>query len=465
MKSAVETLNPTRVKLTVEVPFDELKPSLDAAYKTIAQQVTIPGFRKGKVPPRIIDQRIGRGAVIEEAVNEALPRFYAQAVEESEVRPLGQPTVDVTEVPTDGDKGLTFTAEVDVRPEITLPELEGIAVSVDDVVVEQSDVDARVESLRERFGTLVPVDKAAADKDFLTIDLKAVIGEEEIDSATNISYQVGAGNMLPGLDEAVTGLSAGETTTFTAPLAGGPHAGEEALVTVTVSAVKERTLPDLDDDFAQLASEFDTLDELVEDVRGQVEKSKRFEQGLQARERVLEKLLEDVEVPIPEGVVADEVHRHLENENRLEDDEHRAEVDAEARKTLKAQLLLDAVVEKLQVNVSQQEFVEYLVASSQQYGMAPQAFAQAVEQAGQVPAMVGEVARRKALASVLENAKVTDASGNEIDLEELFATEADEDDVTFEDVDEDEDGDDDVVSASDPTAVSVPDLGESPKND
>ncbi len=465
MKSAVETLNPTRVKLTVEVPFDELKPSLDAAYKTIAQQVTIPGFRKGKVPPRIIDQRIGRGAVIEEAVNEALPRFYAQAVEESEVRPLGQPTVDVTEVPTDGDKGLTFTAEVDVRPEITLPELEGIAVSVDDVVVEQSDVDARVESLRERFGTLVPVDQAAADKDFLTIDLKAVIGEEEIDSATNISYQVGAGNMLPGLDEAVTGLSAGETTTFTAPLAGGPHAGEEALVTVTVSAVKERTLPELDDDFAQLASEFDTLDELVEDVRGQVEKSKRFEQGLQARERVLEKLLEDVEVPIPEGVVADEVHRHLENENRLEDDEHRAEVDAEARKTLKAQLLLDAVVEKLQVNVSQQEFVEYLVASSQQYGMAPQAFAQAVEQAGQVPAMVGEVARRKALASVLENAKVTDASGNEIDLEELFATEADEDDVTFEDVDEDEDGDDDVVSASDPTAVSVPDLGGSPKND
>jgi trigger factor len=427
VKSAVETLNPTRVKLTVEVPFDELKPSLDAAYTSISKQVTVPGFRKGHVPPRIIDQRVGRGAVIEEAVNEALPRFYAQAVEESDVRPLGQPTVDVTEVPDPAKGGeLKFTAEVDVRPELELPELEGIAVTVDDVEVSDADVDERVESLRERFGTLVGVERAAQPGDFVTLDISAVIDGDEIDTVSGVSYEVGSGTMLEGMDEAVTGLQGGEQTTFTAPLAGGDRAGQEAEVTVTVQSVKERELPALDDDFAQLASEFDTLQELRDDLRGQVAQTKRVEQGLQARERLLEHLVETVEVPVPEGIVADEVHRHLEGEGRLEDDEHRAEVDAEARKAFKQQLLLDAVAEKVQVQVAQNELIEYIVSSAQQYGMDPNAFAKAVDEAGQVPAMVAEVARRKALANVLEKAAVTDASGNAVDLSSLFVDEGDD---------------------------------------
>ena len=343
MKSAVETLNPTRVKLTVEVPFDELKPSLDAAYQSISKQVTVPGFRKGHVPPRIIDQRIGRGAVIEEAVNEALPRFYAQAVEESDVRPLGQPTVDVTEVPDPAKGGeLKFTAEVDVRPEVELPELEGIAVTVDAVEVSDADVDERLDNLRERFGTLVTVERAAQTGDFVSLDISATIDDEEIDTVSGVSYEVGSGTMLEGMDEAVTGLQAGEQTTFTAPLAGGDRAGQEAEVTVTVQSVKERELPAPDDEFAQLASEFDTLDELRDDLRQQVAQTKKVEQGLQARERLLERLVETVDVPVPEGIVADEVHRHLEGEDRLQDDEHRAEVDAEARKAFKQQLLLDA---------------------------------------------------------------------------------------------------------------------------
>lgn len=421
MKSAVETLNPTRVKLTVEVPYDELKPSLDAAYKNIGSQVTVPGFRKGKVPPRIIDQRFGRGVVIEEAVNEALPKFYLQAVEESDVRPLGQPEVDVTSVPdpaTGGD--LKFTAEVDVRPEFTLPELDGVEVTVDDVVVGDEQVDERLDGLRERFGSLTVVDRPAAEGDFLSIDLGATIDGDEIDSVKGISYRVGSGEMLEGMDDVLPGLSAGETTTFTSKLAGGDRAGEDSLVTITVQSVKERALPEADDEFAQMASEFDTLDELKESLREQADQTARYQQGIQARERLLDKLLEAVDIPVPESLIKAEVKQHLENEGKAEDDEHGVEVAEEARKAFKAQLLLDAVAEQEQVSVGQQELIEYLLASAQQYRMDPNEFIKAVDEAGQVPQMVAEVGRRKGLAQVLERAVITDESGRTVDLASLF---------------------------------------------
>ncbi|QKE85359.1 trigger factor [Arthrobacter sp. NEB 688] len=432
MKSAVETLSPTRVKLTVEVPFDELKPLLDDAYRTIGGQIQVPGFRKGKVPARIIDQRVGRGAVVQEAVNEALPRFFAEAAEAEDVRAIGQPEVDVTAVPLEDGQELTFTVETDVRPTIELPELTGIAVSVDDVTVSDEDVEERMTSLRERFGTLVGVDRAVEDGDHVSVDLRAEIGGEEIDSVTGISYEVGSGNMLPGMDEALIGMAAGETKTFTAPLAGGDHEGEDAECTVTVQTVKVRELPELDDEFAQLASQFDTMDELRADVVTQAEQAKKYEQGIQARDKVLEHLLETVEVPVPEGIVKAEVDAHLEGENRMDDDEHRAEVDESTRKALKAQFLLDAIAEKLEVRVEQPELIEYLVMSAQQYGMDPNQFAQALDQQGQVPSMVQEVARRKALAAVLDDATVTDASGNAVDLDELVP-DAEDDEAVADD--------------------------------
>ncbi|MGZ4750220.1 MAG: trigger factor [Oryzihumus sp.] len=419
MKSAVETLNPTRVKLTVEVPFEELKPSLDAAYKTIASQISVPGFRQGKVPARIIDQRVGRGAVLQEAVNDALPKFYGQAVEENKVRPLGQPELDVTEVPAEDGQELKFTIEVDVRPEITLPDYEGLAIEVDEVAASDEDVEERLTSLRQRFGTLTGVDREAQTGDFVSIDLTAKIGDEEIDAVKGISYEIGTGNMLDGLDEALVGMKAEETKTFTAPLAGGDREGEDAEITVTVQSVKERVLPELDDDFAQLASEFDTLEELKADVTAQAERAKKFEQGVQARDKVLEHLLDNTEIPVPDALVEAEVHSHLENENRLEDDEHRAEVQESARKALRAQFLLDAIVEKEEVSVGQPELIEYLVMSASQYGMDPNEFAKAVDEAGQIPAMVAEVARRKALATVLEKAAVKDTAGNDVDINEL----------------------------------------------
>lgn len=419
MKTAVETLNPTRVKLTVEVPFDELKKDLDAAYKLIGSQIQVPGFRKGHVPTRIIDQRVGRGAVLQEAVNEALPRLYSQAVHEHELRALGQPDVEVTEVPVEDGQPLAFTAEVDIRPEITLPDLDGLAVTVDSVDVTDEDIDERLTVLRRRFGTLTGIDRAVVDGDFVSIDLSASIAGEDIDAVTGVSYEVGSHQMLPGLDEALVGMSAGDTKTFAAPLAGGDHAGEDAECIVTVQAVKERVLPELDDDFAQLASEFDTLADLKADLAKEARQSKAYGQGIQARDKLVDLLLEKVDFPVPEGVVDAEVKAHLDNEGKAHDDEHGVEVAEETRKGLRVQLLLDAIAEDRGVQVDQSDLIEYLVMSSQQYGMDPNVFAKMVDERGQIPVIVGEVARRKALASVLSKASVVDTTGAPVDLEAL----------------------------------------------
>ncbi len=426
MKSTVESLAPTRVKLSVEVPYEELKPSIEAAYKTIGQQVQVPGFRKGKVPSRIIDQRVGRGAVLQEAINDALPSFYQQAVTEHSVRVLGRPEVDISDVPdptaTDGE--LKFTAEVDVRPELTVPDLTSLKVSVDDIEVTDAEVDERLDALRTRFGTLESVDRPAETGDFLTIDLRAKVGDEEIDSATGVSYEVGSGQMLEGTDEAVVGLSADEEAIFTSSLRGGEHAGADAEITVKVSAVKHRVLPEADDEFAQLASEFDTVAELRADLRTQVESTKAVEQGIQARERVIEALLVEVDVPVPTALVDEEVKRHLEGEGKESDDPHGDEIRTDAEKALQGQLLLDAIAEAENVQVSREELIQFLVSSSRQYGMEPNEFAKAVDEAGQVPAMVQEVGRRKALAIALERAEVTDASGRTVDLEASLSRQA-----------------------------------------
>ena len=430
MKSAVENLTPTRVKLTVEVPAADLKPRLDAAYKSIGANVQIPGFRKGKVPARIIDQRFGRGAVVQEAVNEALPEYYTEAMQEHDLRPLGQPEVNLTSLPMTDDQDFVFEAEVDVVPSFELPDFSGIEVTVDPAELSEEDVQTRLDALRERFGTLKSVKRKAKTGDHTTIDLSAKIGEEEIDSVTGVSYEIGSGTMLDGLDKALRGTKVGETVEFTSPLAGGDRKGENADVTVVVQAVKQRELPELDDEFAQLASPFDTMAELEADLRKQAEQGAKFEQGVAARDKVLEAMLAMVDIPVPANLVEQEVHRHLEGEGRLEDDEHRAEVTESTTKAMQTQFLLDALVERDEIGVDQGELIEYIMMTAQQYGMNPQEFAQQIDQQQQVPAMVSEVGRRKALASVLEAAKVVDTEGNVVDLDEIEPgdDEGDEDD-------------------------------------
>ncbi|MFC6355357.1 trigger factor [Luethyella okanaganae] len=432
--TTVEKLSPTRAKLTITVTPEELKPSITHAYGHIAEQVNVPGFRKGKVPPPIIDQRVGKGAVLEHAVNEGLDSFYRAAVEEHELRPLGRPEADIVEWPSDKDFSgdLLLAIEVDVRPEITLPAYEGIALTVDAVEVTDDEVVEELDRLRSRFGTLISVDRPAKSGDFVTIDLVATIGDSEVDNASGISYEVGSGDLIEGIDEALDSLSAGETTSFESKLLGGDHEGETAEITVTVTAVKERELPAADDDFAQIASEFDTIDELKASLTGQVERSKAFGQGGQARELLIEKLTELVEVPVPAALIEDEVLRHLEGEDRLEDEEHRAEVTESSEKTFRTQLLLDAIAEAEKVTVSQDELSQYLVQGAAQYGMDPNEFVQVLSGNGQIPSMVGEVARNKALAIVLGKAVVTDANGKRVDLSEFTAVAGDDTDAADE---------------------------------
>ncbi|WP_454112519.1 trigger factor [Microbacterium aurum] len=426
--STVEKLGPTRVKLHITVTPDELKPSITHAYEHIAQDIQIPGFRKGKVPAPIIDQRVGRGVVIEHAVSEGLDGFYREAVTANEIRIVGRPSAEVIEWPSDKDFSgdLKVEVEVDVRPEFDLPALEDVTVEIDAVETDEAAIDAELDRLRSRFGTLVTVDRPAAKGDFVELNLVATIDGAEIDRAEGVSYEVGSGELLEGIDEAVDSLTAGEDTTFRSTLVGGDHAGEEAEVSVSVTAVKERELPDADDDFAQMASEFDTIAELRESLAERVAEQSVFVQGASARDKLLEALLAKVEIPVPAQLVEDEVHAHLEGEGRLEDDEHRAEVTEASEKQFRTQMILDKLAEAHEVQVSQEELTQYLIQSAAQYGMAPQEFVDALQQGNQLPAMVGEVARNKALAIALGKVTVVDTNGKSVDLTGFAAVDEDE---------------------------------------
>ena len=426
--STVEKLSPTRVKLRITVTPDELKPSIAHAYEHIAKDVQVPGFRKGKVPAPIIDQRVGRGVVLEHAVSDGLDAFYREAILEHEVRTVGRPSADIVEWPNEKDFSgdLQVEVEVDVRPEFDLPELDGLTVEIDAAEVDDAAVDAELDRLRARFGTLVTVDRPAATGDFVELDLVATIDGAEIDRAEGVSYEIGSGELLEGIDEAVESLTAGEDTTFRSKLIGGDHAGQEAEVSVTVTAVKERELPDADDDFAQIASEFDTIGELRESLVERVGQQAAFGQGSAAREKLIEVLLEKIDIPVPAQLVEDEVHAHLEGEGRMEDDEHRAEVTEASQKQFRTQMLLDKIVEQHDVQVSQEELTQYLIQSSAQYGMAPQEFVEALQQGNQLPVMVGEVARNKALAIALGKVTVVDTNGKPVDLAGFVAVEGEE---------------------------------------
>lgn len=436
MKSAVETLSPTRAKLTVEVPFEELKPSLDAAYKQIAQQINVPGFRRGKVPPMVIDRQVGRGAVLDQAINEALPQKYVEALQENDLQPLAQPEVEVTKL--EDNEVLEFTAEVDVKPTIDLPDYEGLAAEVEDAVVTDEDVEEQLQSLRERFATLQDVERPAAEGDFVVLDLKATQDGEVLEGAevTGMSYQVGRGGMLDGLDEALTGLSAGEEKSFSSELVGGDLVGQAVEVLVAVSQVQEQELPEVDDEFAQLASEFDTVGELTDDVKVRLANGKRLEQAAAARDAVLEALLEKVEVPLPESIVTEELNARRQNieqqlamagitmDKYLEDEkqtveEFEADLERRVRDAVAAQFVLDEIAKKEELGVDQQELSQHLVRRAQQSGQDPQEFANHMFEHNHIPDLVQEILRGKALATIVESAVVTDGSGNQVELKNL----------------------------------------------
>ena len=444
MKTTVETVSETRVKLTVEVEPAELKPSLDAAYKAIAQQVRVPGFRPGKVPPPIIDRQVGRAVVVEQAIQDAVPQFYTDAVRENDIKVLGQPNVDVTQY-NDGEN-LVFTAEVDVRPEITIPAYDDIAVTVDAAVPSDEDIDEQIEALRERFATLTTVERAAEVGDYVSIDLSATIDGEDVPDANakGLSYEVGSGTLVEGLDDELTGAAAGETSTFTSELPAGDNEGKQAEVTVVVNGVKTKELPPLDDDFAQLASEFDTLAELRADMSERLGRVRVREQAVQARDKVLEAMLEKVEVPVPDDVVKAEAQFRRDTANQQlqaaglsleayleaegsDVEKFETELYDGAVTSMKARLLLDAIADAEKFEVNDQELSDQVVRHAQRSGVRPEQFQQYANQlvqGGHLPSLVGEVLREKALTVLVDAATITDSNGDAVDLKALETAEA-----------------------------------------
>ncbi|MFF3181923.1 trigger factor [Rhodococcus pyridinivorans] len=444
MKSTVEQLSPTRVRINVEVPFEELQPDFDRAFKALAGQVRIPGFRPGKAPRKILEARVGRGAVLDQVINEAIQSRYSEAVTANDVKVISQPEIDVTKL--EDNVELAFTAEVDVRPEITLPDFSEIAVTVDPVEITDEDIAEQLLSLRQRFGTLTGVERPVQDGDFVSIDLSATVDGNEVPEAATegLSHEVGSGQLIDGLDEAIIGLSAGESKEFTSTLVAGEYAGKEAVVTVKVNTVKQRELPEADDEFAQLASEFDTIGELEADLRERVQRVKQVEQAGQIRDKVLEVLLETVDIPVPEAAVQAEVDSALHDAiHELDHDEtklnellkaqgsSREEFDKEAResaeRSVKTQLLLDAIAEAENTTVEQQELTERIFFQAQRYGIPPEQFIQQISQANQLGAVFADVRRGKALGTVVDRANVTDTTGATVDTAELFGTKKDDD--------------------------------------
>jgi trigger factor len=436
VKSTVETLSPTRVRLEIEVPFAELDANVKKAYREVGSQVTIPGFRKGKVPTAVIDQRVGRETILTEAVQDAIPEKFVAAVREHEVRTLGRPEVEITDF-SDGQP-LKFTAEVDVRPEITLPDLANIEVVVDEVEVSEEDVEGQLDGLRQRFATLKSVERGAQRGDFVQIDLAATVEGEEVPggTASNLSHEVGSNQLLPGLDETIEGMSAGQATTFTTTLVAGDFAGRDADVAVTVRTVKEREMPPVDDDFAQLASEFDTLAELRADLTERLARVKRVEQLYAARDKALEALVAASDVPAPEGVVKDEVNsrkqamvdqlermgasleEYLASESKTEE-ELDAEIGTAAQEGVKIQLLLDTFADQEEIEVTDDEFGHEIVHRAQRAGVPPQQYYDQLSRAGIATSVYGDVRRGKALAAVLERVSIKDTTGAVVPLDAL----------------------------------------------
>ncbi len=437
MKTTVERIKPTRVKLTIEAYEADFKPSLDHAYEHIAEDVSIPGFRKGKVPPAILDKRVGRGAILAHAINDGLDSLYRAAIESEKLRPIGQPQADVKSAPDEQTfKGnLVVEIEVEVRPELKLPAYRGLKVKVDEIKVSAEEVEKEVDALRSRFGTLKSAERAAKKGDFTSIDLTAEIDGKVIDSATNISYEIGSGNLLDGIDEALDTLTAGESTTFVSKLVGGDLAGQDAQISVTLNSVKDRELPKLDDEFAKLYSEFDTVKELKAGLEQQIARSKSYGQGIQARDKLTDILLDLIDVPVSDEVIEADVTNHLEGEGRLEDKDHRAEVLDQSTRSFKIQMLLDAIAEAEEVKVSEEELIQALSAAAQGYGMDLNEFIKVIDQNGQIPMFVTDAARRKALSIVLEHADVTDVKGKKVDLAEFLKADADVEDHSGHDHD------------------------------
>lgn len=440
MKTTVDKLSDTRVKLTVNVPFAELDKEIDQAYSAIAQQVQIPGFRKGKAPRQLIDARFGRGAMLEQVVNDMLPSRYEQAVNENDLKVIGQPNIDIPKV--EDNDFVEFTAEVDVRPEIEIPDFSKISVTVPALAVSDEDVDNELNELAERFGELKDTKRKLKTGDFAIIDIDAEVDGEKVSevSTEGLSYRVGDDDLIKGLDTALRGMKSEEDNEFSATIESGEHKDKEATIKVHVQQTKERKLPELDDEFAQMASEFDTIEELRENTKTGLEESKKNDQAVAVRDEVLKAALAEVSFELPQSVVDEQVHAQLHQilGEMAHDDAAltrlleaqgttREEFDKESRESaeesVRTQLLLDTLADVEEPEVSQQELSDHILFTAQSYGMDPNQFIQQISSNGQIGNLFSDVRRGKALAAAICRVEAKDDEGNAVDVEQYFGEE------------------------------------------
>lgn len=430
MRSTVEPVEPTKVKINVVVEPDELGPAIERTARRLGREMRVPGFRKGKVPRPVLEARIGRDTLIAEAIeHEAVPEFYAKALEEHGIEPLSRAKVD----PPDYNDGqpLEFSATVEVKPEIDLPPYRGVQVDRPELEVTDEHVDTQLDQLRERFAQLEVIGRPIAKGDFAQIDLRATRHTEEIPdlSRTDFLYEVGSGTVVPQLDEQLEGTRKGDILRFnaTVPEGAGEMAGQEVTFTVLVKEAKTKVLPGLDDDFAQEASEFDTLDELKAHLRERLEEAAADQVRSELETRVLQTYLEQVDVPLPESLVSDELQyrasrfvqqlnlmgmpleRYLEGAETTQE-QLEADLRAQAERAVKAQLALEAVAAAAGLEASDEEVEAEILRQAERLGRDPEDVRKALG-AGRASAIRGDILRTKALALMVENADVTVPQG------------------------------------------------------
>jgi trigger factor len=424
VRSTLEPVEPTKVRINVVVEPDELRPAIDRTARRLSREVRVPGFRKGKVPRQVIEARIGREALLAEAIEqEAVPEFYAKAIEELGVQPLSRAQVEPPDY-TDGEP-LSFSATFEVKPELDLPPYRGVEVERPDLEVTDEHVDAQLERLRDRVAQLEVIGRPLAEGDYAQIDLRATQHTEEIPELTrsDFLYEVGAGTVVPKLDEELTGKRKGDILKFNATLpeeAGEALAGREVTFSVLVKEAKAKVLPKLDDDFAQEASEFDTLDELKADLRQRLEAAAESQRASELETRVLQAYLDQVEVPLPESLVHDELHYRANRfaqqltymgaslEQYLQavgqtSEEIEADLRVQSERAVKAQLVLEAIARAEGFEAGEEEVEAELARQAQRVNRSPEEVREALA-GGRDGVIAGDILRSKALAFLVEHA-------------------------------------------------------------
>lgn len=432
MKTSIETIDPVQVKLTVEVEPKRVKQAFDRAARELAKQVDIPGFRKGKVPRRLLEQRFGAGVIAQTAMEDALSSYYAEAVQAEDLQPIAQPEVDVETF--DETEGCVFTATVEVRPDFDPPDHTGIGVSFPEWDVDDDEVDQQLASMRERFAEVDEVERPAKVGDLVTLDLEVEVDGAKLEDATvdDALYEVGSEGVTPQLDEEVVGKEAGDTFTYedVLPEEYPEHGGEQATFHVSVKDVREKTLPALDDDFATSASEFDTIAELRADLQRSLTRRKVEQAQHELRGRILEAYLARVDVPLPPAMVEQEAANRLhEVEHQAERfgmsvedllaaqglsaEEHAEQARTQATGSVKAQLVLDTLATKIEPDLAPADIDREIVRHAQANGVAPDEIARIIQEQGSLPALIGDIVRRKTIDAIVAAADIDGGPSDE----------------------------------------------------